>query len=543
MAAVAKAGYVNPTGVQAQAIPHLLAGQDVLAQSQTGTGKTAAFGLPLIQNIDLSNNTVQALVMAPTRELAAQVAGELTIFSNNSAKIALLVGGQPFAPQVRSLRMGAQIVVGTPGRILDHIGRSTLNLSTARMAVLDEADEMLALGFQEDVEAILGGLPEGKQTALFSATLPPRILSLAEKNMNSPVRLKIGAVRGTVAELTHSGCLVPHGKKREAMTRWLLHEMPESAIVFCATRKESAELAERLRGTGFDAEPLHGEMVQNERDRVMNAFRDGRLQVVVATDVAARGLDVPSVSHVFNYDVPRDAEQYLHRVGRTGRAGRTGAAITLLERKDARLWRNIEFATGKPIALLPVPTVAQISVRRLESWEVKLREQITQLGSEASRAIVGSLSDEFGAQNVAVAALDIAMLSAPQQELTGEDLTVAEVRPKIVSPALIGLNMGRLEGIRPGDVMRMITTEIGLPGRLVGVIELQEHTTTVEIRTDDSEGLCRKLGAARVHGKRIKARVIRESGAQAMRDAEPPRQHVHSGGDHTFAKHHKRHKH
>ena len=338
-------------------------------------------------------------------------------------------------------------------------------------------------------------------------------------------------------ELTHSGCIVPNGKKREAMTRWLLHEMPESAIVFCATRKESAELAERLRSSGFDAEALHGEMVQAERDRVMQGFRDGRLQVVVATDVAARGLDVPSVSHVFNYDVPRDAEQYLHRVGRTGRAGRAGAAITLLERRDARLWRNIEFATGKPIALIPVPTVAQISVRRLESWEIRLREQINQLGSEASRALIGSLSDEFGAENVGVAALDLAMLASPQQELIGEDMPVADVKPKLVSPALIGLNMGRMEGMKPGDIMRIFTMEIGLPGRLVGVIELQEHTCTVEVRTDDAEGLARQLGAARVRGKRLKANVLREMGSSSGfgQESEPHKYSQH--------KHGKRHKH
>ncbi|HEX2999030.1 MAG TPA: DEAD/DEAH box helicase, partial [Armatimonadota bacterium] len=359
---VNKAGFETPTPIQIQAIPILMTGEDMIGQAQTGTGKTAAFALPLIERVDPTDDNPQALVVCPTRELAVQ--GAEAIYSlgrSQGVRVLPIYGGQPIDRQLRGLRRGVQIVVGSPGRLLEHIRRGTLDLSHVSMAILDEADEMLDMGFVEEIELILNELPEGRQIALFSATMPAPIARLAEKYLHNPRRVAIAAAPQTIPQIHQRYYEVMPVHKLEALTRILDMESPSSAIIFCRTKQEVDDLGEHLRGRGYMAEGLHGDMSQAERDRTMQRFRQGQIDLLVATDVAARGLDIESVTHVINYDIPWDADSYTHRIGRTGRAGREGEAITLVSPRERRQLWSIERATGTRIKPVRLPTLADIA--------------------------------------------------------------------------------------------------------------------------------------------------------------------------------------
>ncbi len=412
LAALTALGYEEPTPIQLAAIPPLLAGSDVLAQAATGTGKTAAFALPLLHQLTPSASARErtaALVLVPTRELAMQVAEAVHRYGKEMGVIALpIYGGASMETQIRTLKRGIDVAVATPGRALDHIRRGTLNLKCVRVVVLDEADEMLDMGFAEDLEAILDATPKERQTALFSATLPPRIAAIAAKHLRNPITIRIDrepVAAGKSARVRQIAYIVPRAHKMAALGRVLDIEHPNSAIVFCRTRTEVDELSETLNARGYRAESLHGGLSQEQRDRVMKKFRANKADLLIATDVAARGLDVQHVSHVVNYDVPAAAESYVHRIGRTGRAGREGVAITLAEPREHRMLRNIEFLTKQKIEIAQVPTVADLRSRRLELTRASLRETILAGELDAFRSIVESLAEEFDVMDVAAAAV------------------------------------------------------------------------------------------------------------------------------------------
>jgi ATP-dependent RNA helicase DeaD len=412
VAAVAALGYEEPTAIQREAIPILLAGRDVLGQAATGTGKTAAFALPLLQRIaeePATRGRTTALVLVPTRELAMQVAEAVHKYGRSlNVHVAPLFGGAPMDQQVRALKRGVEAAVATPGRALDHLHRGNLKLGGLRLLVLDEADEMLDMGFAEDLEAILAATPATRQTALFSATLPSRIVSIAERHMKNPVRVTIAREKpapGKLPRLRQVAYIVPRAQKPAALARVLEMEDPTSAIVFCRTRVEVDELTETLNAHGYRGEALHGGMAQRERDRVMRLFRSGKADLLVATDVAARGLDIAHVSHVVNYDVPSAPEAYLHRVGRTGRVGRAGVAITLAEPREQRQLRNIEAFIKQKIAIATVPTSTDLQARRLDRTREALRERILARGFDDVRGVVESLAGEFDVMDIAAAAV------------------------------------------------------------------------------------------------------------------------------------------
>jgi ATP-dependent RNA helicase DeaD len=408
-------GYEEPTPIQKAAIPPLLAGRDLLGQAATGTGKTAAFALPILQLVSTTRPEPLkplALVLVPTRELAVQVCEACHRYGRGlGISVVPIYGGQEFHRQIVALRRGVHVVVATPGRALDHMRRGTLDLSSVRIVALDEADEMLDMGFAEDLELILDETPETRQTALFSATLPPRIASIAEKNLRDPERILIArdaATKGSVPKVRQTAYIVPRPHKIAALGRVLDLESPTLALVFCRTRVEVDELAERLAGRGYSVASLHGGMGQPERDRVMARARAGTVDLLVATDVAARGIDIEHLTHVVNFDVPSSAEAYVHRIGRTGRAGREGVAISLVEPRGHRLLRNIEQATKQKIAIATVPSPMDVKARRLDMTKGAVREVLASGDLEAYRSVAEALASEFDPMDVAAAAVRLA---------------------------------------------------------------------------------------------------------------------------------------
>ena len=412
---LAALGYEEPTPVQRETIPLLIAGRDLLGQAATGTGKTAAFALPMLQRISeekRNNRQTAGLILVPTRELAMQVA-EAVHKDSKGVRLSVLpvYGGAPMHGQIRELERGAQIVVATPGRALDHIRRGTLKLDALRVLVLDEADEMLDMGFAEDLDAILEATPPSRQTALFSATMPARILSIAERHLKDPVRITIArekAAAGKMPRVRQVAYVIGRAQKAATLERILDMEDPVATLVFCRTRLEVESLVETCNAHGHRAEALHGGMMQKQRDRVMGLFRAQKANLLIATDVAARGLDIEHISHVVNYDVPASPEVYLHRIGRTGRAGRGGTAITLAEPREQRHFRSIEGFTKSKIEIGKVPTVADLRAKRLELTRASLRERLVAADFDDVRVVVESLSDEFDAMDIAAAAVKMA---------------------------------------------------------------------------------------------------------------------------------------
>src|SRR6202453_3497143 len=408
-------GYEEPTPIQLAAIPPLLEGRDLVGQAATGTGKTAAFALPVLQRILGGDRQAEplALVLVPTRELAVQVAEAMRNYGRDmGARVLAVYGGEPISRQLGPLKRGVDVVVATPGRALDHINRGTLKLSGLEIVVLDEADEMLDMGFAEEIEAILGNTPGERQTALFSATIPPRIDGMVRRHLRNPVRVELGRQVSASADgllVRQTAYLVPRGHKAAALGRVLDLERPTATIVFCRTRDEVDQLTESLTGRGYRAEALHGGMNQQQRDRVMARLRSQTLDLLVATDVAARGLDIDQLTHVVNYDVPSAPESYVHRIGRVGRAGREGTAITLVEPREHRMLKVIERVTKRPITIEKLPTVADLRARRLELTGAALREILADGADlEAFQAVVEPLSAEFDLYKVALAAVKLA---------------------------------------------------------------------------------------------------------------------------------------
>jgi ATP-dependent RNA helicase DeaD len=531
-------GYEEPTPIQWEAIPPLLAGRDLLGQAATGTGKTAAFALPILQRLATGTRGKDpvALVLAPTRELAMQVSEALHRYGRTlGARVLPVYGGQPITRQLRELQRGVDVVVATPGRALDHISRGTLRLSSVQMIVLDEADEMLDMGFTEDIEAILSAAAEDRQTVLFSATMPPQIERVARRHLRDPLRIQIQrepVASGASPKVRQSAYVVARPHKPAALGRVLDVESPGSAIVFCRTREEVDSLTETLNGRGYRAEALHGGLSQEQRDRVMGRLRSGTAELLVATDVAARGLDVEQLTHVINYNVPSAPEAYVHRIGRVGRAGREGVAITLAEPREHRMLKTIERLTGQRIAMEKIPTIADLRTRRLELTRAALRESLLEDELDRFRAVVEQLTDEFDVMDVALAAVKLAHEAGGVE--IDEDEEIPEVAPRAdrpdastrARPATRGtgpdrrrtgpggettrlyVGMGRAAGIRPQDLVGAITGESSLSGRDIGAIEIADRFSLVEIPLPAATEVISALRGTLIKGR--KATVRRE---------------------------------
>jgi ATP-dependent RNA helicase DeaD len=411
--ALAGLGYEEPTPIQREAIPHMINGKDLLGQAATGTGKTAAFALPILQLLDMNDDRPSpvALVLVPTRELAMQVSEAIYKYGHDlRARCVPIYGGQPIGRQIDALSRGTHVVVATPGRALDHIRKKTLKLDNIKMVVLDEADEMLDMGFAEDLEAILESTPKERQTVLFSATMPPRIDSIARRHQCEPIRITIqrsSTEAGTLPLVKQSAYMIPRHHKAAALGRILDIEAPEAAIVFCRTRGEVDQLTETLNGRGYRAEALHGGMDQEQRDRVMGRFRSGVAELLIATDVAARGLDIDHLTHVVNYDVPSAPESYVHRIGRVGRAGREGVAITLAEPREQRQLQNIERLTKQKIPFEKVPSVEALRARQMALTTETLREALASAPQERFESVLTELLQEFNIEQIALAAIKL----------------------------------------------------------------------------------------------------------------------------------------
>jgi len=528
--AIKELGYEEPTPIQARTIRKMLDGIDIIAQAQTGTGKTAAFALPIIERLDGELRTPQALILTPTRELAVQVAEAFHAYGKHCrVSILPIYGGQPIDRQLRALDRGVQVIVGTPGRLLDHIQRGTLKLDRIRVVVLDEADEMLDMGFIEDIEAILSQTPLERQTALFSATMPSPIADLARRYMRDPERITIQAEQMTVPLIRQIYYEVGGRDKFEVLTRVLDFERPTSAIIFCRTKSEVDSLGERLIARAYPAETLHGDLSQVQRDRVMGRFRSGQVELLVATDVAARGLDIEHVSHVINYDIPLDPEIYVHRIGRTGRAGRAGSAVTLVTPRERRLLRTIERATSAPIQRVRLPTIADVVARRRESFKETLRETIAQGGLEPYTILAEQLGEEYSPTDLAAAAFKL-LLGEPPVET--ED-RLAEQEPVVYDEdrsrngaadrrgadrrdfgpdrgmTRLFIDVGRDDGVRPQDIVGAIANEAGIPGRSIGAIELYDRFSFVEVPSTFSEKVLRALKRTTVRGRKIAPSIAR----------------------------------
>jgi ATP-dependent RNA helicase DeaD len=561
LSAIAALGYEEPTPIQREAIPPLLAGRDLLAEAPTGTGKTAAFALPTLQRIPVGragDGSTSALILVPTRELAMQVAEALTKYGREmGARVLPVYGGQPIGQQLRSLRRGVDIVVATPGRAVDHLKRGSLRFDEVRVVILDEADEMLDMGFAEDLEAILSATPAERQTALFSATISPTITRIAKRHLREPARIKVHAEKPSgdgPALVRQVAYVVRRTDKLAALCRILDVEDPTSALVFGRTRGEVDDLAEALSARGHDAGALHGGLSQEGRDRMMGRFRDGSLDVLVATDVAARGLDIEHVSHVVNYDVPSNPDAYVHRIGRTGRAGREGVAITLVEPREHRLLRNIEASTRSKFEIAHLPTVADLRERRTEVLRANLREALLGDGYDRFRGVVEPLTDEFDLVDIALAAVSLIEGAGAQDsdevELSSPPLVAgppargarrgpAPARggggpgapgapgrgpgttarggrgpagPSVDRPGSGGpwvrlfVGGGRRAGIRPGDLVGAITNEAGVPGSVVGAIQINDAFSLVDVQESVADDVGRALAGATIRGRRLQVR-------------------------------------
>jgi ATP-dependent RNA helicase DeaD len=528
--ALASLGYEEPTPIQREAIPPLLAGHDLLGQAATGTGKTAAFALPLLQRLDRrgSEGGPAGLVLVPTRELAEQVSQAVHRYGRDlGVRVLPVYGGQPIGRQLQALQRGVDVVVGTPGRVLDHINRATLQLGAVHTVVLDEADEMLDMGFAEDIEAILAETPEDRQTVLFSATMPPRIDAIARRHLHQPVRIQMGREASTPGELPlvrQSAYVVARAHKPAALARILDVEAPTAAIVFCRTREEVDQVTEILNGRGYRAEALHGGMSQDQRDRVMGRLRGGSTELLVATDVAARGLDIEQLTHVINYNVPAAAESYVHRIGRVGRAGREGAAVTLAEPREHRMLKAIERLTGKRIALEQVPTVTDLRARRMELTRASLRSSLEGGDLERFRVVIDALSEEFDVETVALAAVKLA------HEAAGGDVDEEEIPSMAREPRAnererggrpdgrrerpgagrasdsgavrLFVGLGRRAGLRPQDLVGAITGEAGLKSRDIGAIQITDRFSLVEVPDEAAETVIAALQRSTIRGRR-----------------------------------------
>jgi ATP-dependent RNA helicase DeaD len=538
-------GYETPTPIQAKTIPLLLDGRDVLGQAQTGTGKTAAFALPILSRIDLNGHDPQVLVLAPTRELAIQVAEAFHTYAHHLKGFHVLpiYGGQDYGIQLRQLKRGTHVVVGTPGRVMDHMRRGTLKLGKLKTLVLDEADEMLRMGFIDDVKWILEQTPSSRQIALFSATMPPVIRKIAEQHLNNPEQISI-KVKTTTAETIRQRYWIVSGKnKLDVLTRILEAEPFDGIIVFVRTKTATVEVAEKLEARGYAATALNGDIPQKQREQTVNRLKKGKLDILVATDVAARGLDVDRISHVINYDVPHDTESYVHRIGRTGRAGRTGDAILFVAPREKRMLGAIERATRQKIELLEMPTTEAINDKRIAGF----KQRITDTLAEGNMELFGQIVEQY-TQEHNVPALEVA--AALARLVQGDTSLLVKHSPKLTAPetgreprrsrdarseergprgqderpvrrssrSIDGdqprpergmeryrLEVGQSHGVKPGNIVGAIANEIGIDSEFINQVNIQDDFSTVDLPEDMPKAIFTAFKQIRISGQKINA--------------------------------------
>jgi ATP-dependent RNA helicase DeaD len=502
--AIEDMGFEEPTPIQTLAIPKIMAGGDVTGQAQTGTGKTAAFAIPAIEQIKSGSKDTQVLVLSPTRELAIQTAEEFARLTRYIGGISVLpiYGGQPIERQFRGLRQGAQIVVGTPGRLLDHLDRGTLSLSGVKMAILDEADQMLDMGFREDIETIIDETPMNRQMILFSATLPKPILEISKRFQNNPEFIRVAHKELTVPQIEQLYLEVRYRDKLEILSRLLDMYDPDLALVFCNTKKNVDELTSQLHTRGYFAEGLHGDLKQTQRDRVMAKFRNGTIDVLIATDVAARGIDVEDVDLVINYDVPQDVEYYVHRIGRTARAGRSGRAITFVGPKEIYKLRSIQHYARISIARIPLPTASDVEETRMRNLLKKVKQTVDDGEIEKYAEMVERVMvDDYTSLDIAAALMKLTLDTGSEAEAAPEILPAdTGAEPGM---ARLYINLGRDDRLRPKDIVGAIAGETGIPGRSIGAIRIFGTYSFVEVPQDVAAIVIERMQGKSIGGVRL----------------------------------------
>ena len=535
--AVTDMGFEATTPIQAQAIPVQLEGRDVIGQAQTGTGKTAAFGIPLLQKINPKSRKLQAIALCPTRELAIQVAEEVRRLAQHmkGIKVLPIYGGQDIVRQIRGLREGVQIVIGTPGRVMDHMRRETMKCDNVQTVILDEADEMLNMGFLEDMETILTQLPEDRQTVMFSATMPMAIQEIARKFQQNPVNVKVVKKELTVPKVTQYYYEVKPKTKVEVMCRLLDMYAPKLSVAFCNTKKQVDELVQELQGRGYFAEGLHGDLKQEQRDRVMNSFRNGATEILVATDVAARGIDVDDVGAVFNYDIPQDDEYYVHRIGRTGRAGKGGIAFSFVVGKEVYKLRDIQRYCKTRIIPQAIPSLDDITAIKAEKIMEQVKEVLSETDLSSMVHIIEQklMEEDYTSLDVAAALLKLSM--GEENEDIAESGRLARSLDELDRYAWDGrdngrnsrgrkgrgtkgvkngregrgdmvrlfVNIGKNQNVKPGDILGAIAGESGIPGRMVGSIDMYDKYTFVEVPGENADVVMKAMKHVKIKGKSI----------------------------------------
>lgn len=537
--AVADMGFEEASPIQAQAIPVQVEGRDIIGQAQTGTGKTAAFGIPLLQKVDPKVKKLQAVALCPTRELAIQVADEIRRLAKymHGVKVVPIYGGQDIVKQIRSLKDGTQVIIGTPGRVMDHMRRKTVKFDTVRTVVMDEADEMLNMGFLEDMETILSQLPEDRQTVMFSATMPSAIMEIARKFQQEPVTVKVVKKELTVPNITQYYYEVKPKTKVEVMCRLLDMYAPKLSVAFCNTKKQVDELVQSLQGRGYFAEGLHGDLKQIQRDRVMNSFRNGKTEILVATDVAARGIDVDDVEAVFNYDLPQDDEYYVHRIGRTGRANREGIAFSFVVGKEVYKLRDIQRYCKTKIVPQPVPSLNDVTAIKVDKILVSVADTIADSDLSKMVNIIEKkiLEEEYTSLDLAAALLkrlmgeeneDIIDVREPRALDTLDNLFSGGSRGNSRGGrtgaggrggrsdsssrggerddmARLFINIGKNQNVKPGDILGAIAGESGMPGKMVGSIDMYDKYTFVEVPRENADVVLQAMKDVKIKGKNI----------------------------------------
>ena len=543
--ALAMVGYESPSPIQAATIPVLLAGQDMLGQAQTGTGKTAAFALPMLSRIEVRGGPPQGIVLVPTRELAIQVAEAFQRYASKIRGFHVLpiYGGQSYTPQLMSLKRGAHVVVGTPGRVMDHLKRGTLDLGGVTCLVLDEADEMLQMGFVDDIEWILEQTPPTRQVALFSATLPAPIRRIAQKHLREPAEVTITSKTSTATNIRQRYWVVSGVHKLDALTRILEAETFDGMLIFTRTKQSTVELAERLEARGFAVAPLNGDMQQKDRERTVARLKGGQLDILVATDVAARGLDVERISHVVNYDVPYDTESYVHRIGRTGRAGRNGEAILFITPRERNMLRYIERATRSPLEPMELPTVADVNEQRVARFRQRITEALASGQGEPFLSLIEEYEREHDVPALEIAAVLAGLLqggsplllkekserpaSSPEDrgEEVGRRAAPAQERLAEEDTETFRIEVGYVHGVKPGNIVGAIANVAGLEGRQIGHVDIREDHTFVGLPRGMPDAVMTELAKTRVAGQMLRISTVSHVPPKPLRKPakRPPR--------------------
>ena len=506
--AIEDMGFEEASPIQSQAIPVIVSGKDIVGQAQTGTGKTAAYAIPMLEKIDPKSKNVQAVVLCPTRELAIQVAEEIRKLAKymTAIKVLPIYGGQEIVKQIKSLKTGVQVIVGTPGRVMDHMRRKTIKFDHVNMIILDEADEMLNMGFREDIETILTDTPDDRQTVLFSATMPKAIIDIAKRFQHDAETIKVVRKELTVTNIEQFYFEVRPKTKNEVLSRLIDLYNPKLSVVFCNTKRQVDELISELKGRGYFADGIHGDMKQAQRDRVMSDFRKGKTEILIATDVAARGIDVENVDIVFNYDLPQDEEYYVHRIGRTGRAGKAGMAFSFISGKEVYKLKDIERYCNTKIHAKPIPSLNDVKNTKLDKMFASIKDTIAEGNlAEMITAVEEHVNDEdYTAMDMAAALLKLSMGDISNSP---EDLQPAHYEEKEdnSSSTMVRLfiNIGKKQGVKPSNILGAIAGESGIPGKLVGGIDMYDSYTFVEVPRKHANEVLAAMENVKIKGKSI----------------------------------------